>query len=100
MNFTLSFGLEKKVATMEYGLKERQNTVEVGLDGVYRITELPEGKVAVKGSWLNENTFKFFSIDIGHTRVSRGEISFIENRAEISMTGPYGGRLSLKGTRE
>jgi CubicO group peptidase (beta-lactamase class C family) len=100
MNFTLNFGLKKNVAIMEYGINERQNTVEVGLDGVYRITELTEGKVAFKGRWLNENTFKFSYINVGHTEGSRGEINFIENRVDISVTGPYGGRLSLKGTRE
>jgi len=99
-NFILDFGLKKNVAIMEYGLNERQNTVEIGLDGVYRITELPEEKIALKGRWLNENTFKFSNINVGHTEGSRGEFNFIENRADISLTGPYGDRLSLKATRE
>ena len=100
-NFTLNFGSKKNVAILEYGLNERQNTVEVGLDGVYRITELPEAKVAFKGRWLDfENTFKFSSINVGHTEGSKGKISFIENRADLSLTGPYGGRLRLKAMRE
>ena len=50
-------------------------TAAVGLDGVYRITELTEAKVAFKGRWLNENTFKFFYINVGHTQGPRGEFN-------------------------
>lgn len=99
-NFTLNFGLEKNEAFMEYGLNKKQNTVKVGLDDVYRITELPEEKVAFKGYWLNDNIFIFSYINVGHTEGSTGEITFTENSAEISLTGPYGDLLRLKALRE
>ncbi len=99
-NFTLNFDVKKNVAIMEYGLNKNQKTVEIGLDDVYRITELPEKKVAFKGKWLNEDTFKFSVIYIGHTEGSRGEIKFTENKADTTLTDPYGRILRLKGVRE
>ena len=100
INFTLNFDVKKNVAIMQYGLNKKQKTVEVGLDGVYRITEFPEKKVAFKGKWLKDDTFKFSVIDIGHTEGSSGEIKFTENRADTTLTFPYGRIFRLKGVRE
>ncbi len=103
---------------MEYGLQDKQFTVEVGLDGVYRITEFPEGttafeggrlnqnyiyignSVAFKGDWLNEDTFMFSYINVEHTQGTSGEITFTGDKAEINLIGPAGDRIKLKGTRE
>jgi hypothetical protein len=56
--------------------------------------------VAFKGEWISEDTFRFFYINVGHTEGTNGEIKFIGNSADISVKGPYGGRLRLKGVRE
>ena len=99
-NIRFNFGLKNDVAIMEYGLKGKQYSVEIGLDGVYRITELPEETLAFKGLWLNEETFRFFYVNVGHTEGTSGEIKFMGENAEISIIRPHGGRLRLKGVRE
>jgi CubicO group peptidase (beta-lactamase class C family) len=112
-----NFGLKNGAAIMEFILMDKQHSVEIGLDGVYRITELHEetvsfegdwlnekfitvgSTVACKGEWLNEDTFRFSFVNVGHTDGASAEIKFIGDNAEISMIGPSGSRLRLKGVR-
>jgi len=99
-NISFNFVLKDSVAIMQYGLKDKQYSVEVGLDGIYRITELSGETLAFKGFWLNEDTFKFSYVNVGHTEGTSGEIKFMGKNAEISIIGPYGRQLRLKGVRE
>jgi hypothetical protein len=99
-NISFNFGLNNDLAIMAYGLESKQYTVEIGLDGVYRITELPEETLAFKGEWLNEETFRYFYVNVGHTEGTSGEIAFMSDTVEISVNGPYGRKLKLRGVRE
>jgi len=99
-DFTFTFGLKEKTALFEYGLNNERYAVEIGLDGIYRITDQHGEKLAIKGEWLNQDSFRFTSVNVGHTQGSSGVIKFIEKKALISIIGMTPSLIRLNGVRE
>jgi len=70
-SFSLEFGEEKDVATMDCNLLHFINgKFLVGLDGIYRIKTIHSFRtsLAFRGCWLNDDTFTidFLNIDFGY----------------------------------
>jgi len=57
-------------------------------------------KIALKGEWVKNDSFRFSSVNIGHTEGNLGLIHFIDHKALITMFGPYGTPLNLEGVME
>lgn len=101
-DFTIILEAGKSHAILKYGVNNKNYTLEMGLDGIYRTTEVYGEKIGIKGEWLNnKDSFRFSSVNIGHTEGNSGLVNFIDNRVHITMFGPYGGTpLKLEGVME
>jgi len=99
-DFTIIFEAGKSEAILKYGVNKKRYTLEMGLDGIYRTTVIYGEKIALKGEWLNNDSFRFSSVNIGHTEGNLGLINFIDNKAIGTMFGPYGTTLNLEGVME
>lgn len=99
-DFTLIFEKGKNEATLKYGIGMKRYNLAMGLDGIYRITQFGHEKRALKGEWVNDDTFRFSSVNVGHTESIVGRIKFIDNEAHITMPGRGGAILNLKGIRK
>jgi len=59
----------------------------IGLDGLTRSTDLGAGDVlAVKGSWLADDTFEIVSHSVGEGVVTRARLSFRERELDATFT--------------
>jgi len=99
-DFSIVFEAGKSEAILNYGINKKRYTLEMGLDGIYRTTVIYGEKIALKGEWLNNARFRFSSVNIGHTKGNIGLINFVENRAIVTIFGPYGTTRNLEGVME
>jgi hypothetical protein len=59
----------------------------IGLDGLTRSTDLGGGDVlAVKGSWLADDTFEIVSHSVGEGVVTRARLTFREHELDATLT--------------
>ena len=98
-DFTIVFEEGESEAIFKYGLNKKNYILKMGLDGIYRNTEIYGEKIALKGEWIQNDSFRFSSVSIGHTEGNLGLISFNDNSVIINLFG-YGRQLNLKGVME
>ena len=98
-DFTLVFEAGKSEAILKYGVNKKCYTLKMGLDDIYRTTVIYGEKIALKGEWVSNDSFRFSSVNIGHTEENLGLINFIDNKSIVTLFGPYG-RLNLEGVME
>jgi len=98
-DFTIIFEAGKSEAILKYGVNKKLYTLEMGLDDIYRTTVIYGEKIALKGEWVQHDSFRFSSARIGDTKEDVWLIDFNDNNVIISMFGPYG-KLTLEGVME
>jgi hypothetical protein len=71
----------------------------IGLDGIFRLRE-PQGSeplLAVKGTWLNENSFQLISRSLLEGVVTTYVLTFNAAQLDISLEDNRGVRLRMRG---
>ena len=92
-------GYEATLAPAVPGGPARRIAGPIGLDGMFKVRDAQglEPLLAVKGSWLNENSFQMISRSLLEGVVSTYVLTFRGAHVEISLEDNRGTRLHLQG---
>ncbi len=99
-SFTLTFQPGKKEALLEQVVSYRERISNVGLDGVYRVTDRIDSQMAMKGHWIDKDTFRVFYKDIGNTTRGHVNITFEDKKMIYSVDDFFFGKFELIGRAE
>ncbi|MCP4021902.1 MAG: serine hydrolase [Desulfobacteraceae bacterium] len=96
-NFEITFDQESDTAIVKYVIRNRPFSRKIGLDDTYRVNELRNGKIAMKGCWTDPETFLLSYNRIGDTIRGKASISFKGNRIDYSVADIRRGKFKLTG---
>jgi CubicO group peptidase (beta-lactamase class C family) len=99
-SLTLVFGPEPATAWLDLQRGREHITTVVGLDGIYRVTPIEGGQVALRGHWRDDTTFVLDMDRVGEAAREIGELTFSGDRLQVVYRVAAEGReLVLEGGR-
>ncbi len=99
-DFTIIFEKDKPEARLICGIRQERYNVIIGLDGLYRTTNRNGENLAFKGKWVNNDSFTFSMVNVGHTEQINSLVKFVDNHVLMNIFGYWGTTLNLKGSRQ